>query len=55
MCSGCTTIAQQVRQSFGEMNTRLAEALDGIEVVKGTAQEDAEIDRFVRPRQYCAR
>jgi len=28
------------------MNTHLAEALDGIEVVKGHAQETAEVDRF---------
>ncbi|WP_119069670.1 ABC transporter ATP-binding protein [Aggregatilinea lenta] len=41
-------IAQHVRSSFGEMNAQLAETLDGIEVVKGTAQEDAEIARFNR-------
>ena len=28
------------------MNSRLAEAVDGVEVVKGTAQDDAEIKRF---------
>jgi len=28
------------------MNTRLAEALDGIEIVKGAAQEEAEVKRF---------
>ncbi len=28
------------------MNSRLAEAIDGIEVVKGTAQEPQEIERF---------
>lgn len=39
-------IAQQVRESFGKMNSRLAEALDGLQVVKGTAQEDAEVARF---------
>ena len=32
-------IAKEVRASFGAMNARLAEALDGLEVVKGAAQE----------------
>lgn len=39
-------IAYHVRTSFGEMNAQLAETLDGIEVVKGTAQEDSEVVRF---------
>ncbi len=39
-------ITSNVRQTFGEMNSRLAEAIDGIEVVKGSAQEDSEIERF---------
>ncbi|MDQ7025943.1 MAG: ABC transporter ATP-binding protein [Anaerolineae bacterium] len=39
-------IAQKVRGSFGNMNSRLAEALDGLEVVKGTAQEENEKERF---------
>ena len=39
-------VAQNVRASFGRMNASLAESLDGIEVVKGTAQENAEVDRF---------
>lgn len=39
-------IAQQVRQSFGRMNTRLAEALEGIEVVKGAGQEAQEQANF---------
>ena len=39
-------IAQNVRASFGRMNSRLAEALDGLQVVKGTAQEANEIKRF---------
>ncbi len=39
-------IADRVRHSFGQMNSRLAEALDGIEVVKGTAQEAQEISLF---------
>ena len=41
-------VAQEVRSSFGRMNARLAETLDGIEVVKGTAQEDQEVRRFNR-------
>jgi ATP-binding cassette subfamily B protein len=39
-------VAQNVRQSFGRMNTDLAETLDGIEVVKGTAQENQEARDF---------
>jgi ATP-binding cassette, subfamily B, bacterial len=39
-------ITTQVRQAFGALNTRLAEALDGIETVKGAAQEAAEVERF---------
>jgi len=41
-----TPITNQVRGTFGALNSRLAEAIDGIEIVKGTAQEDAEINRF---------
>ena len=37
---------QNVRKSFGQMNARLAETLDGIEVVKGVAQEDPEREKF---------
>ena len=39
-------IADRVRTSFGVMNSRLAEAIAGIETVKGTAQEEEEIGRF---------
>ncbi len=39
-------ITHQVRKSFGDMNTRLTEAIDGIETVKGAAQEGAEVSRF---------
>ncbi len=39
-------IARQVRASFGAMNARLAEALDGLEVVKGAAQEETEMRAF---------
>jgi ATP-binding cassette subfamily B protein len=39
-------ITNSVRQTFGVLNTRLAEAIDGIETVKGMAQEQGEIERF---------
>lgn len=39
-------IADRVRVSFGNLNARLAEAIDGIEMVKSTAQESAEVGRF---------
>jgi len=40
-------ISDEVRASFGEMNTRLSESLDGVETVKGAAQEEAEVGKFV--------
>jgi len=39
-------ITNDVRRSFGDMNKRLAEAIDGIETVKGLAQEKAEVCHF---------
>jgi ATP-binding cassette subfamily B protein len=39
-------IADEVRLSFGGLNTRLSEALDGIETVKGAAQEASEVALF---------
>jgi len=39
-------VSEEVRRTFGEMNTQVSEALDGIEVVKGHAQEAQEVDRF---------
>jgi ATP-binding cassette, subfamily B, bacterial len=39
-------ITQNVRHNFGKMNSRLAEALEGLQVVKGSAQESNEIKRF---------
>lgn len=39
-------IAASVRRAFGQLNTRLAEAIDGIETVKGMAQESNEVERF---------
>lgn len=41
-------ITTEVRQAFGQLNTRLAEAIDGIETVKGMAQEANEVNRFAR-------
>jgi len=43
-----TPISKEVRGSFGTMNSRLAEDLDGIETVKSVAQEDDEIKLFLR-------
>lgn len=46
-------VTERVRQAFGEMNSRLAEAIDGIEMVKSVAQEPAEIERFeVNAQEY---
>jgi len=39
-------ITDEIRAAFGTMNTHLSEALDGIEVMKGAAQEETEIKRF---------
>jgi ATP-binding cassette subfamily B protein len=39
-------ITVAVRQRFGRLNSHLTEVVDGIEVVKGAAQEPAEIARF---------
>jgi len=39
-------ITHSVRKAFGQLNTRLAEAIDGIETVKGMAQEQSEVGRF---------
>jgi ATP-binding cassette subfamily B protein len=39
-------ITDEVRATFGKMNTHLSESLDGVEIMKGAAQEGAEVDRF---------
>ena len=39
-------ITDEVRATFGKMNTHLSESLDGVEIMKGSAQEGAEVDRF---------
>ncbi len=41
-------VTEKVRATFGKLNSRLSEALDGIETVKGSAQEKAEVDLFAR-------
>jgi ATP-binding cassette subfamily B protein len=47
-------ITDEVRESFGAMNTQLSEALDGIETVKGAAQEANEVARFkVKAGRYA--
>ncbi len=46
-------ITDKVRGAFGKLNTRLAEAVDGIETIKSMAGEDNEISIFTkRARQY---
>ena len=40
--------AERVRRSFGQMNAALAESIEGIETVKGAAQEERESQRFLR-------
>lgn len=37
---------EDVRSTFGRMNAGLTAAMEGIETVKGTAQEEAETNRF---------
>jgi len=39
-------ITDEVREAFGSLNTRLNEALDGIETVKAASQELNEVNRF---------
>jgi len=41
-------LTDRVRGAFGKLNSRLAEALEGIETVKGASQEKAETERFQR-------
>ena len=40
-------VTAAVRRTFGVMNSGLAEAIDGIATVKGAAQEEEEVARFV--------
>lgn len=39
-------VSQKMRESFGDMNAGLAESINGIEVVKGNAQEIEELRKF---------
>jgi ATP-binding cassette subfamily B protein len=39
-------VTDEVRSTFGQMNTHLSETLDGVEIMKGAAQEQAEVVRF---------
>ena len=39
-------VTREVRSTFGILNSRLAEDIDGVETVKAASQEKAEIDRF---------
>ena len=41
-------LTKGIRKAFGHMNARLSEALDGIEVLKGHAREDHEIELFAQ-------
>jgi ATP-binding cassette subfamily B protein len=46
-------VTTEVRTSFGALNSRLAEAIDGIETVKGMSQEINEVNRFTaNARRY---
>jgi ATP-binding cassette subfamily B protein len=46
-------VAGEVRESFGDLNSRLAEAIDGVETVKGMSQENNEVRRFIaNARRY---
>ncbi|MES0359930.1 MAG: ABC transporter ATP-binding protein [Anaerolineales bacterium] len=46
-------VTTEVRTSFGALNSRLAEAIDGIETVKGMSQEISEVNRFTaNARRY---
>ena len=40
-------ITDEFRASFGDMNTHLSETLDGVEIMKGAAQENEEVGRFI--------
>jgi len=39
-------ITDSVRKAFGTLNSRLSEAVDGIETVKGMAEEESEVNLF---------
>jgi ATP-binding cassette subfamily B protein len=39
---------EAVRRRFGQMNANLTEAVEGIETIKGAAQEESERNRFIQ-------
>lgn len=39
-------VTSKLRYSFGQLNSRLTEVIDGIETVKGMAQEDQDVHSF---------
>ena len=39
---------EAVRSRFGQMNANLTEAVEGIETIKGAAQEESERERFIQ-------
>ena len=39
---------EEVRAAFGQLNAGLTESIEGIETVKGGAQEDGEVSRFTQ-------
>ena len=41
-------VTTAVRTSFGQMNSGLTAAIEGIETVKGAAREESEIERFLQ-------
>jgi ATP-binding cassette subfamily B protein len=46
-----TPATENVRKTFGQLNAALAESIEGIEVVKGAAQEEREKNRFLAALQ----
>jgi ATP-binding cassette subfamily B protein len=44
-------ISESARKAFGNLNAHLAQAVDGIEVVKGHAQEEREVAQFTANAQ----
>ncbi len=44
-------VTRDVRRAFGVMNTTLAESIEGVETVKGAAQEERELGRFDKTLQ----
>lgn len=47
------SVTDRTRQTFGVLNRRLVEALDGIEVIKGAAQEEQEYASFKVHTSAC--